>query len=138
MRTKLRDWAIWQARAGCYSQAALSSNDSKTLYCIFSGEGLNTCEKYWPSALGQQMKCDNAFSKMLSEDEVAEVPGLIKRRLEVLPEGVANWHVTNQFHFTAWQDEHLERAPKPLINFCNIIRGQIQLDFFIVLYQISS
>ena len=32
--TKLRDWAIWQARAGCYSQAALSSNDSKTLYTM--------------------------------------------------------------------------------------------------------
>ena len=32
IRTKLRDWAIGQARAGCYSQAALSSNDSKTLY----------------------------------------------------------------------------------------------------------
>ena len=28
----MRDWAIWQAGAGCYSQAALSSNDSKTLY----------------------------------------------------------------------------------------------------------
>ena len=32
MRTKLRDWAVGQARASCYSQAALSSNDSKTLY----------------------------------------------------------------------------------------------------------
>ena len=31
IRTKLRDWAVGQARAGCYSQAALSSNDSKTL-----------------------------------------------------------------------------------------------------------
>ena len=31
IRTKLRDWAVWQARAGCYSQAALSLNDSKTL-----------------------------------------------------------------------------------------------------------
>ena len=31
IRTKLCDWAIWQARACCYSQAALSSNDSKTL-----------------------------------------------------------------------------------------------------------
>ena len=30
--TKLRDWAVGQARAGCYSQAALSSNDSKALY----------------------------------------------------------------------------------------------------------
>ena len=28
--TKLRDWAIGQAGADCYSQAALSSNDSKT------------------------------------------------------------------------------------------------------------
>ena len=32
IRTKLRDWAVWHARAGCYSQDALSSNDSKTLY----------------------------------------------------------------------------------------------------------
>ena len=32
IRTKLRDWAFLQARAGCYYQAALSSNDSKTLY----------------------------------------------------------------------------------------------------------
>ena len=30
--TNLCDWAVWQARAGCCSQAALSSNDSKTLY----------------------------------------------------------------------------------------------------------
>ena len=29
IRTKLSDRAVWQARAGCYSQAALSSNDSK-------------------------------------------------------------------------------------------------------------
>ena len=107
-------------------------------YCIFSGEGLRTCEKYWPSRVGEQLECGNAFSKMLSQSQVPEVPGLIKRRLEVLPEGVANWHVTNQFHFTAWKDEDLDRAPKPLIDLCNSIRGQIQLDFFIVLYQISS
>ena len=31
IRTKLRDWAVWQAKGGCYSQAASSSNDSKTL-----------------------------------------------------------------------------------------------------------
>ena len=30
--TKLRDWAVGQAGGSCYSQAALSSNDSKTLY----------------------------------------------------------------------------------------------------------
>ena len=33
--TKLRDWAVGQAGGSCYSQAALSSNDSKTLYYPF-------------------------------------------------------------------------------------------------------
>ena len=28
--TKLRDWAVGKAGGSCYSQAALSSNDSKT------------------------------------------------------------------------------------------------------------
>ena len=28
----MRDWTVGKARACCYSQAALSSNDSKTLY----------------------------------------------------------------------------------------------------------
>ena len=31
--TKLRDLAVGQAEGSCYSWAALSSNDSKTLYC---------------------------------------------------------------------------------------------------------
>ena len=31
-RAKFRDWADRQTGAGCYSQAALSSNDSKTRY----------------------------------------------------------------------------------------------------------
>ena len=30
--TKLRDLAVGQAGAGCYAQAVLSTNDSKTLY----------------------------------------------------------------------------------------------------------
>ena len=29
---KLHDWAVRQARASCYSQAAMSSKDSKTLH----------------------------------------------------------------------------------------------------------
>ena len=32
--TKLRDWAVGQAGGSCYSRAALSSNDSKTLYSV--------------------------------------------------------------------------------------------------------
>ena len=34
--TKLRDWAAGQAVGSCYSWAALSSNDSKTLYLQFT------------------------------------------------------------------------------------------------------
>ena len=32
--TKLRDWAVGQAGGSCYSWAALSSNNSKTLYKV--------------------------------------------------------------------------------------------------------
>ena len=32
--TKLRDWALGQAGGSCYSQAALSSKDSKNRYII--------------------------------------------------------------------------------------------------------
>ena len=38
MKTKLHGWAVWQARAGCYSQAALSSNHSKLLYLALFGK----------------------------------------------------------------------------------------------------
>lgn len=34
LRAKLSDWADRLAEAGCYSWAALSSNDSKTLYLL--------------------------------------------------------------------------------------------------------
>ena len=37
IRTKLREWAVGQAGGSCYSRAALSSNDSKTLYiCLWA------------------------------------------------------------------------------------------------------
>ena len=35
--TKLRDWAVGQAEGSCCFQAALSSNDSKTLYSLGHG-----------------------------------------------------------------------------------------------------
>ena len=38
--TKLRDWAVGQAGGSCYSQAGLSSDDSKTLYRDY----FSTCE----------------------------------------------------------------------------------------------
>ena len=41
---KLRDWAVRQAEAGCYSWAALSSNDSKTRYII--DDSLNLVDSF--------------------------------------------------------------------------------------------
>ena len=43
--TKLHDWALGQAWGSCYSSAALSSNDSKTLYV----SQLSIQTKYVPS-----------------------------------------------------------------------------------------
>ena len=45
--SKFRGWAVWQARAGCYSQAALSSNDLNTQYNgIFIYLVWNPCSKW--------------------------------------------------------------------------------------------
>ena len=55
-RAKLRDWAVWPVQAGCYSRAAMSSNDFKTLYYmalahVMSSEGAHCC----PSQEGRVM-----------------------------------------------------------------------------------
>ena len=46
IKSKLLEWSAWQARAGCYSQAALSSNDSKTLYALL--------DLRWPPIVGRE------------------------------------------------------------------------------------
>ena len=43
--TKLRDWAVGQAGGSCYSRAALSSNDSKTLYMLLAHYVLSIMKK---------------------------------------------------------------------------------------------
>ena len=43
--TELRDWAVGQAGGSCYSWAALSSNDSKTLYLVEEREANGRVEK---------------------------------------------------------------------------------------------
>ena len=40
IRTKWHDWAIWQARAGYYFQAALSSNDQRRCKSLFGSKSL--------------------------------------------------------------------------------------------------
>ena len=44
IRTKLRDWAVWLARASCNSWTAMSSNYTKTLlHSATAGPGNSTC-----------------------------------------------------------------------------------------------
>ena len=45
----MRDLAVWQARAGCYSRAALSSNDSKKLYKLLCNK--RTSYVYQPTCV---------------------------------------------------------------------------------------
>ena len=65
-RTKLHDRAAWQARACCYSQAALSSNDSKTLYIIY----VEIAYLPWPL----QLLAVEASSSSRLEMESAPIP----------------------------------------------------------------
>ena len=83
---------------------------------------LNTTEKFWPDEIDQRLQFGNSFTKKLSEESIPGVPGLMKRRLEILAEGVVNWHVIYQYHFTTWSDRNLQKMTKPMLNFCKIIK----------------
>ena len=62
IRTKLRDWAVGQVGAGCYSWAALSSNDSETLY----RSGQSFCWRLWGNVSKLQVMCGKMSTKILS------------------------------------------------------------------------
>ena len=63
---------------------------------------------YWPEMEDTRISFGGADIKKLSEQEVPGVPGLVKRRLEVLTEGMVAWHVVNQYHYTQWQDRNIQ------------------------------
>ena len=73
IRTKLRDWAVWQARSGCYSQAALSSNDSKTLYTV---QMFSTGNSYYMSHNLFSGATKNIHTQHRSMDD-----GVLKRKM---------------------------------------------------------
>ena len=62
--TKLRDWAVGQAGGSCYSQAALSSNDSKTLYVPIN---LNLFGIDCPSKFGTSADLQQTSTRALSQ-----------------------------------------------------------------------
>ena len=63
--------------------------------------------------------------RMIEEAQVPEVAGLTKRRLEVLTQGKASWHVFNQFHFTEWRDHNLQQISKSILNLCTMVKTNL-------------
>ena len=61
---KLHDWAGGQAEARCYSQAALSSNDSKTLY------GGDVVKRFMNLVALQPLVVDEAFMPQMKAMDV--------------------------------------------------------------------
>ena len=82
--TKLRELAVGQAGCSCYSRAALSSNDSKTLYSLSTNTNYSPCSaatflKFghlfsterrrrwpWPDAVCIRAKCPSCRFKIFS------------------------------------------------------------------------
>ena len=66
-----------------------------------------------------------AAIRKIIEKRVQEVPGLVKRQLEVHTECMAAWHIVNQYHFTQWQDHHLQPTAKHVLNLCSMVRDSL-------------
>ena len=76
---------------------------------VSSDDGVTTCHKYWPDRIGEEFHFEETSIKKQSEQDITEIPGLIRRRLEILTEGTVSWHVVHQFHYTAWPESNLHR-----------------------------
>ena len=100
----------------------INSVNNLTYDKILLGDRLSTAEKFWPENVDGRVNFENAMVRKLTEVNVPEVPGLIERRLEILAGGVVNWHVICQYHFTAWSDRNLHKMTRPMLNFCKIIK----------------
>ena len=53
---------------------------------------MKTTEKFWPAKSDGEVNFGHTWVKTQSEMAISEVPGLIKRRLRIQIEGVANHH----------------------------------------------
>ena len=82
-----------------------------------------TCIKYWPDRLREEIHFGETSIMKQSEHQIPEVPGLTRRRLEILTEGSHSWHVVHQYHYTTWPEHHnLERSSKSIIALCKQLR----------------
>ena len=80
---------------------------------------------YWPDRKDERISFGGAEIRKLSEEQSLEIPGLIKRRLEVLAEGMLAWHVVYQYHFTRWQDRNLQPKAKHILSLCNMVKANL-------------
>ena len=87
--------------------------------------GNNTSEKYWPDDVKGELTFGDSFVVKRSESRIPEVPGLIRRRLDILPEGKQNWHVVVQYHYTAWPERNLQDHFKPILNLCRTVKTDL-------------
>ena len=98
--------------------------------CNFSfhiGEVMNTCEKFWAKPSEGEVNFGHTWVKTQSEVRMPEVPGLIKRRLRIQIEGVANYHTVIQYHYTAWPKQGVPRDPANIVAICGIVRSNLKM-----------
>ena len=54
------------------------------------------------------------------------MPGLVKRRLDILPEGKSNWYVVTQYNYTAWPQHNLQDGFKHIWDLCRIVKTNLR------------
>ncbi len=82
-----------------------------------TGISVVKCEKYWGKS-----KFGSANLKTLSEEPDPNVPGLVRRRLEVSALPRKRPHTFVQLHYTEWPDFGVPSSPKPLVDIVQSLR----------------
>ena len=82
------------------------------------------CEKYWPE-VGTAMEFGDLKITTTSEESVPEVPGLIKRRLEIQAGIGAYTHSVVQYHYMDWPDFGAPKNAKPLVDLVKMVRQDL-------------
>ena len=66
------------------------------------------------------------------------MPGLIKRRLDILPEGKTNIYVVSQYHFTEWPERNLQGHFKTICDLCRVVKTHLSRNKGVCLVHCSD